>query len=425
MASTLTADQGAPALIAGHLLAARDFGQARRALVAAAEQHVAVHAYRDAAHALRTALDGWPSGDEGEARLLAVNRLARCTEMCAEYPEAVVLLRELADGHQRRGDRPPGLAGGSPWPMSCAASGNPRLRRPRGRRWPSSASWWAGEAGIDRLAVAARLRSAARYSMALATLDAVRDDAQSASVTICCCAPRACGAMCCRGWAGRGRESPPSGRHSTRHSLDHSPTPRPSCSSGWPTRSSIPRVYRAAKTAYAAAYHYCDAHGANDVGELCRACATAVLFSCGEWDRAAGVCEEVPNGGPGARPCGKRRNPRPGACPARSRAGWPGPCCWRAIWLPPASSSPRWSCSLRGVCASWTTRPAGAAPPSNRARQILGRRARTQERRWGWDPAVAGRLLRRAPSRAQTPGPAPRSWPALRRPPASQRLQPR
>ena len=51
--------------------------------------------------------------------------------------------------------------------------------------------------------------------------------------------------------------------------------------------------YRAAKAAYAAAYHYCDAHGANDAGELCRACATAVLFSCGEWDRAAGVCEEV------------------------------------------------------------------------------------------------------------------------------------
>ena len=37
MASTLTADRGAPALIAAHLLAARDFGPARRALVAAAD----------------------------------------------------------------------------------------------------------------------------------------------------------------------------------------------------------------------------------------------------------------------------------------------------------------------------------------------------------------------------------------------------
>ena len=37
--------------------------------------------------------------------------------------------------------------------------------------------------------------------------------------------------------------------------------------------------YRAAKTAYAAAYQYCDAHGADDVGQLCRACATAVLKS--------------------------------------------------------------------------------------------------------------------------------------------------
>ena len=72
LASTLTADRGAPALVAAHLLAARDFGPARRALLAAAEQYVAVHAYRDAARALRTALDHWPPGDEDEARLLAI-----------------------------------------------------------------------------------------------------------------------------------------------------------------------------------------------------------------------------------------------------------------------------------------------------------------------------------------------------------------
>ena len=34
--------------------------------------------------------------------------------------------------------------------------------------------------------------------------------------------------------------------------------------------------YQAATAAYAAAYQYCDAHGADAVGQLCRACASAV-----------------------------------------------------------------------------------------------------------------------------------------------------
>ena len=47
-----------------HLLAARDFGRARDALIAAADEHCAVHAYRDAARALRTALEHWPADRE-------------------------------------------------------------------------------------------------------------------------------------------------------------------------------------------------------------------------------------------------------------------------------------------------------------------------------------------------------------------------
>ncbi len=104
LAAALTGDGAAPALIAAHLLAARDFEPARRALVAAAQEHYAVHAYRDAARALRTALEHWPSDECDDDRLAVIDRLARCAEMCSDYADAVVLLRELADGHQRRGD---------------------------------------------------------------------------------------------------------------------------------------------------------------------------------------------------------------------------------------------------------------------------------------------------------------------------------
>jgi predicted ATPase len=94
-ARTLAADNAAPALIAMHLLAARDFEFAREALIAAADAHCSVHAYRDAARALRTALEHWPAHQEDDARLSVVDRLARCAEMCSEYAEAVRRLAEL------------------------------------------------------------------------------------------------------------------------------------------------------------------------------------------------------------------------------------------------------------------------------------------------------------------------------------------
>ena len=51
--------------------------------------------------------------------------------------------------------------------------------------------------------------------------------------------------------------------------------------------------YDGAAAAYRAAYLYCDTHGADAVGHVCRACATAVLFNRGEWDLATDVCADV------------------------------------------------------------------------------------------------------------------------------------
>src|SRR2546430_2631301 len=110
LSRALAGGGAAPALIAVHLLAARDFGPAREALTAAADAHCAVHAYRDAARALRTALEHWPADLQDDARLAVVGRLARCAEMCSAYAEAVTLLRELADGHERRGEAEIGRA---------------------------------------------------------------------------------------------------------------------------------------------------------------------------------------------------------------------------------------------------------------------------------------------------------------------------
>jgi predicted ATPase len=56
LARALAGSGAVPALIAVHLLAARDFEAARAALIAVADAHCAVHAYRDAARQIGEAL---------------------------------------------------------------------------------------------------------------------------------------------------------------------------------------------------------------------------------------------------------------------------------------------------------------------------------------------------------------------------------
>jgi ATP/maltotriose-dependent transcriptional regulator MalT len=98
VASSL-ARRGAPArLVAEHWLAGGENDLARGALVAAADASCGVHAYRDAATALRKAMELCPEGED-EARLDLAERLARCAERAGELREAAALweaiIREL------------------------------------------------------------------------------------------------------------------------------------------------------------------------------------------------------------------------------------------------------------------------------------------------------------------------------------------
>src|SRR5262249_18475301 len=191
MASTLAGHAATPALIAMHHLAARDFEPARQALLEAAGEHYAVHAYRDAARALRTALEHWPPDEQDGTRLPVIDRLARCAEMCSEYVEAVSVLPEPADRDQPPGrPRPPARR-----PPRAGPGAHTRLARAQELRgqWESalaareaaaiaySAAGPPAEAVIDRLAMAAHLRSAASYSAALAALSAAEADAEASA----------------------------------------------------------------------------------------------------------------------------------------------------------------------------------------------------------------------------------------------------
>jgi DNA-binding CsgD family transcriptional regulator len=343
IAGRLAARHAPPALIADHLLAAHDLSAARTALVAAAAQDYAVYAYRDAARALRTALDLWPPGGEDAERLAVVDQLARCTEMCAEHAEAVTLLRELADGYRASaaqgrvqaraaqarasadrvagGDRVAGDRDAEDRAtQDCAVQA--RLAGAQRRlalahellgQWDAAlaareaaavafaAAGQPAEAAVERLAAAVHLRSAASFPAALDTLAAARPDAEAAGrADLLLRIDGLRGNVLSR--MGRVRE----GVAIVRASLDAALAQAlagPAAELYQRLADSLEHAgeYAAATAAYTTGYEFCQEHGEQTAGQLCRACVTAVLFVAGHWDRALEVCANAA-GADGALP---------------------------------------------------------------------------------------------------------------------------
>ena len=63
----------------------------------AAAESEAVHAFRDASEAGRTALDLWPEGEDDAPRRDALERYACCAELAGELADATRAWRELTD----------------------------------------------------------------------------------------------------------------------------------------------------------------------------------------------------------------------------------------------------------------------------------------------------------------------------------------
>jgi DNA-binding CsgD family transcriptional regulator len=92
-----------PAVLAEHWAAALEPERARPALVAAAEEFHAVHAYRDALEWFRRALDLWPASDE-QGRLALLERLGRCAELSGDLGAATRAWEEVAEARRAAGD---------------------------------------------------------------------------------------------------------------------------------------------------------------------------------------------------------------------------------------------------------------------------------------------------------------------------------
>jgi DNA-binding CsgD family transcriptional regulator len=267
--------------------------RAREALVAAADALCEAHDYAAAARTLRVALDRWPDGDPG--RLAVIDRLARCAELCSEHAAAIDLLRSLAEGHEASGDW---LSLGAVRRRLATAhelcgDWAAALRDREAAAAAFARAGQAGEAAADRLAVAVQLRNAARYAEALATLNLLLPEARASD--------RAGLGLRAEGLRGNVLARlghPEDGIPAIRAALD-SALELGELEAAAELQQRLADGmehggdYEGAAAAYRAAYLYCDTHGADAVGQACRACATAVLFTRGEWDLAADVCADV------------------------------------------------------------------------------------------------------------------------------------
>jgi DNA-binding NarL/FixJ family response regulator len=182
LAGALEAAGAAPREVATHWLGARDPQRAREALVQAAAESEAVHAYRDAAQAGRRALELWPEAGDEDGRGETLQRYGRCSELAGELAEAARAWRELAairgalgqeramaDAQRRlaavaelRGDREAGFA----------------ARRAAAEAYERQGC--AAEAAVERLAMANQLRIAARHGEAMELADQARLQAERA-----------------------------------------------------------------------------------------------------------------------------------------------------------------------------------------------------------------------------------------------------
>jgi DNA-binding CsgD family transcriptional regulator len=182
LAAALEVRCAPPGEVATHWLGAHDQARAREALLRAAEEFRAVHAYRDAAHAGRQALELWAEDEQPDRRIDALESFAASAELAGELTEACRAWRELAairaesgtleqqaDVQRRmaaindiRGDREAALAARSVAAEAYAAADKP------------------GEAAVERLAMANYLRGSASYAAATELARAAEREARAA-----------------------------------------------------------------------------------------------------------------------------------------------------------------------------------------------------------------------------------------------------
>lgn len=295
LAEALEGEAAPPSTVASHWISAGDRERGRRSLLAAAAVAEGMGAYRDAAATLSQALDVWPSGVDGDLRILVLERLGRAAGLFGDaaaatraWDEAVAALA-AGDDLGRLGAARRSLAGA----LELQGAFDRALTVHQDAAEAFAAAGELGPAAVEHLQVAARLRSSASYSGALSVLAVAEEEARSSGRADLLMRIAALeGNVRCR--AGDGER----GLARVREALDRALSEG---EVGAATEvyqrlaDSLEHAgdYRRARDTYLEATDFCRANGASTGADLCLACLTWVLRQLGDWDRAAEVCREV------------------------------------------------------------------------------------------------------------------------------------
>jgi DNA-binding NarL/FixJ family response regulator len=300
VAETLESRAAPATEMAIHWVGARDGEKARAALVAAAAESEAVHAYSDAAQYGRQALELWSDGaDDDPARVDALERYARCSELAGDLLEAVRAWRELCDIHGSRGD---GL---------LLAHAQRRLARAydlKGERESAFAARRIGaeafaenglpaEASVEHLAMANHLRLSGKHVAAFEIAGAAVADAELAGRLDL--RLRALGLEgLARAKAGDYEPGLATIREALAQALEHDLT---RVAAELYQRLSVVLYesanYNQAAEALNTALDLCRIDGGDSLEEACVSCFAYVLRDLGEWQEAARICRELEEAG--------------------------------------------------------------------------------------------------------------------------------
>jgi DNA-binding CsgD family transcriptional regulator len=305
LAELLEARGARAAVVAEHWLGAHESQRAYPALVEAAEEFAAVHAYREALAAARRAAELWLDDDEtGRSALL--ERIAECAQLCGSLAEASTAWRELADRRRATGD----VAGAGEALRQLAVSYELQgawgqalsARKDAGAAF--SQVGLSAEAAADLLGAAAHLDSAGSVAAALelvewAEAEAVRSGREDLRA-------RALGIKgTVHAKLGKIEDGLESARAGLKLALAED--------LAGPATDLYQRLanvlenagdYREAWTVYETAYGYCEGRGEKGGAQICLVCLGAILFFTAQWDRAIELDHEIlasPDAPPGVR----------------------------------------------------------------------------------------------------------------------------
>jgi tetratricopeptide (TPR) repeat protein len=299
-----------PEAVVEQWLAGGEPDRARPSLLAAAERFCQVHAYHDAARAVRRAIEQWREGEDEEDRLAALERLGGYAQLHGDLGGALRAWQEVLEARRGRGD-----------PITLAAlerrlAGIYELQGAWDRALAarSAAADAFTERGMDfesateRLAAASHLQSAAKLTAALDLIASAASAVERTGST-----ELRVRALSLEGQIRTKLGDTERGVELAREGLalalaENLIEPAGEAYSRLASALEHASGYPEAIDAYSAAADFCHQQGLAGMAAVCFACLAPAMVKTGEWDRAVEVCRAILDvGGRLSRRSGGRR----------------------------------------------------------------------------------------------------------------------